>query len=331
MIQKMMIKNFKGIRNAEIPFNNGKTIFVGNNGVGKTTVIEALSLVLGYGLSKLVVKPSLFNIESIVDFKKNKSCPEIIIEIYYEDDNEEYAGTNNLTRIYSSGIRLRIAFDDAYAGLFEKEKFDCDQIPCEYYKVERYWFSDKPVKQFLIPFDVKIIDSMSRYFNASSARYVYDLIENYLEESEMRTIRSALRIASQQFEKEAESVNNVLQSDEQVLSKRLSLSLDLIGKDALQKIISPLLEGIPVDQIGAGDLCMLKTLLSIERKGGNRKKKVLIIEEPETHLSHVKMHELLKRIDCISIEEKTQIILTTHNSFIANKLNLSNVVFFGKY
>jgi len=66
-------------------------------------------------------------------------------------------------------------------------------------------------------------------------------------------------------------------------------------------------------------------MLSLERNGDINKKKVVIIEEPESHLSHTKMYELLNKIKN-TIDNDTQLIITTHNNFIANKLNLKNLL-----
>ena len=52
MIDRIIINNYKCIKQADIKLNSFKNIIVGNNGVGKSTLIEALSLVLGYGLNK---------------------------------------------------------------------------------------------------------------------------------------------------------------------------------------------------------------------------------------------------------------------------------------
>jgi putative ATP-dependent endonuclease of OLD family len=45
-LERLKIKNFRGIKNAEI-FLNGHTVIVGDNNVGKSTIIEAIDLVLG--------------------------------------------------------------------------------------------------------------------------------------------------------------------------------------------------------------------------------------------------------------------------------------------
>ena len=46
MIERIIIKNYKCIKDADIKFNAFKNIIVGNNGVGKSTLMEALSLAI---------------------------------------------------------------------------------------------------------------------------------------------------------------------------------------------------------------------------------------------------------------------------------------------
>ena len=46
MLKRIIIKNFKGIKSLDLEFNDIRTILVGNNGVGKSTIIEALRLAL---------------------------------------------------------------------------------------------------------------------------------------------------------------------------------------------------------------------------------------------------------------------------------------------
>jgi len=46
-INKLEIQNFKCIENATIKFNSSMTVLIGDNGTGKTTILDALSFVLG--------------------------------------------------------------------------------------------------------------------------------------------------------------------------------------------------------------------------------------------------------------------------------------------
>ncbi len=45
MIERIIVNNYKGIKHADIRFNEKRNIIVGDNGVGKSTVIEAMSLI----------------------------------------------------------------------------------------------------------------------------------------------------------------------------------------------------------------------------------------------------------------------------------------------
>ncbi|MDD5162599.1 MAG: AAA family ATPase [Candidatus ainarchaeum sp.] len=46
-LQKLVLKNFKSFKKAEIPFSDGFTAIVGGNGCGKTNILDALMFVMG--------------------------------------------------------------------------------------------------------------------------------------------------------------------------------------------------------------------------------------------------------------------------------------------
>lgn len=305
MIERLIIHNFKGIKNADITFQAYKNVIVGNNGAGKSTIMEALSLAMGYGLNKLEVTPHLFHIDCIKEFRDTKIPPVITIEIIISGAKDEFAGTNNTLRTNLRGLQLKICFDEDYANLFEEEKDECTQIPCEYYKVERNWFSDAPVKQQLIPYNVMLVDSSSAYLNVSSNQYMANLLKKYIGEDNLVKVQSSLRHLREKFEgeKSIDQINETLNSE----IKNLKVSIDVTSNIIFRNILCPFLDEIPVGQIGEGELCILKTLLSIDKSHLTDKPKIIIIEEPETHLSHTKMYELIKKLRKISK-------MTGHNS-----------------
>lgn len=87
-ISKLTINNFRGIKNAEIYFN-GHTVLVGDNNVGKSTIIEAIDLVLGpERLSRYpVIDEHDFYAGDYLDKDNNEI--EINIELIVIDLNEE--------------------------------------------------------------------------------------------------------------------------------------------------------------------------------------------------------------------------------------------------
>ena len=215
MIERLIIHNFKGIKSADIQFQSYKNVIVGNNGAGKSTIMEALSLAMGYGLNKLEVTPHLFHIDCIKEFRDTKTPPIITIEVVISGAKDDFSGTNNTLRTNLRGLQLKICFDEDYADLFEAEKSECTQIPCEYYKVERNWFSDAPVKQQLIPYNVMLVDSSSAYLNVSSNQYMANLLKKYIGEDNLVKVQSSLRHLREKFEgeKSIDQINETLSGE----------------------------------------------------------------------------------------------------------------------
>ena len=88
--------NYNSTLTSEMGKSAAPTLFVvGNNGVGKSTIIEALSLALGYGLNKLEVTPYLFHTLTVEQFKVDKVPPIITIEVFFDNKKDEFSGTNN--------------------------------------------------------------------------------------------------------------------------------------------------------------------------------------------------------------------------------------------
>lgn len=331
MIERVKIQNFKAIKYADIRFNEETNILVGDNGVGKSTIIEAISLALGYGYNQLEITPYLFHRSTWETFLETRDPPGINIEIFFNKIVElaEFEGKNNTDRKVDGkgvpGIRLRIKFDTDYLELFNKEKEEFDHIPCEYYIKERNWFSDIPVKQYKMPYAIQVIDSTSSYFNSRTNQYVARLIQSKISDEENVKIKGGLRKLKQAFEDDegVQEINTNLSEKISNIKDDLHLSLDLTSRIAWDTILCPFLDKIPIGQIGLGEQCILKTLISLDEEKGKNKTTILFIEEPESHLSHTNMYKLLQ---LLNERKKGQLFVTTHNSFVANKLSLNNLI-----
>jgi putative ATP-dependent endonuclease of OLD family len=83
------------------------------------------------------------------------------------------------------------------------------------------------------------------------------------------------------------------------------------------------LDEIPFHYIGKGEQSIVKTNLALSHKK-SKEANIILLEEPENHLSHSKLNELIKKIT--SNLESKQIIVSTHSSFVANKLGLGNLI-----
>ena len=105
-IRKLKIKNFKCFSGwFSIEFENKINVLVGNNGSGKTTILEAINLGLTglyHGKNiKNELSQYLFNNDVVKDYlnKVNNQqiveLPDIVIEIYFEEEIPSFLGNNN--------------------------------------------------------------------------------------------------------------------------------------------------------------------------------------------------------------------------------------------
>ena len=80
---------------------------------------------------------------------------------------------------------------------------------------------------------------------------------------------------------------------------------------------------IPFQYIGKGEQCVIKTKLALSTKK-NAEATAILLEEPENHLSHARLNELIA--DLTDQHGQKQIIISTHSSFVANKLGLDHLI-----
>jgi len=78
---------------------------------------------------------------------------------------------------------------------------------------------------------------------------------------------------------------------------------------------------ISIDNKGKGKQCFIKTEFALQKKKSSHPLDVLLLEEPENHLSHTNMKRL---VSTIAHAEEQQMIVTTHNSLISTRLDLRN-------
>ena len=76
---------------------------------------------------------------------------------------------------------------------------------------------------------------------------------------------------------------------------------------------------INIENKGKGKQCFIKTDFALKKKIKNRDLDVVLIEEPENHLSHINMKKLIRRI---SESENRQLFVATHNDLISTRLDL---------
>lgn len=340
-IRKVKIKNFKHFRGwFEVEFSSGINILVGDNETGKSTILEAINLALtGYYRGRSIrneLSQYLFNKMVLDEYfeKLNKGDkvppPDIVIEIYFRGDFAEYEGDGNSEGAKEqSGIVFSIVFDEEYVNEYKKVDFTTiSTLPIEYYKVGWESFAREEITPRAIPVKSSMIDSSNyRYSNASEA-YVLKIIKNLLKDEELVDVSRAHRLMKESFnnEESIKMINDSLNNSVNLITGKVSLSVDLGTKNSWENSLVTEFNNIPYLNAGKGTQCIIKTELALSDKK-TVDKPVILLEEPECHLSHSNLNVLLKAI-ADKYQDK-QLILSTHSSFVANKLGISNLILLG--
>ena len=337
-IEKINIVNYKCFKGRfSLNLNKGINIIVGNNEAGKSTIIEAIHLALSGMLNGRYLRNELsqyvFNkeIETIylnsLKTDNPEKLPIVVIEIFFSGDNfPELEGDGNSTKKKGCGISFKVEFDeqfqDDYAELLTTE---VTTIPIEFYKITCTSFAREGITVKSIPVKSVLIDSASTRFQNGSDVYISKIIKDDLVEKEIVDLSQAYRKLKEAFmaDESVAAINKKITGKADISTKTVHISVDLSAKNSWETSLMTYLEGIPFHQIGKGEQCLIKTNLALAHKKA-KESNLILIEEPENHLSHTKLNQFIK-----SISDKCQdkqIIITTHSSFVANKLNLKNLI-----
>ncbi|HAA13073.1 MAG TPA: ATP-dependent endonuclease [Cytophagales bacterium] len=338
-IEKIIIENFKGYKGRfSLDLWNGPNIIVGNNEAGKSTILEAIHLGLSGFLNGRYLKNELsqylfnrdYEEEYIKSLKsKNPSPPpHILIELYLNaDELQELRGNGNSQKSDSIGVSFSIEFDEEYRSEYSNlvDSGEILSIPIEYYKVTWKSFARGTVSARSIPLKSILIDSSNSRLSYGSDILVSRIVKGNLEDADRVAISQAHRQMKEKFMEDPSviDINSKLNSEANVSGKKIQISVDLSTQNAWETSLITYLDNIPFQYIGKGEQCVIKTKLALSQKK-SREANVVLLEEPENHLSHANLSKLINEI--ISNVEGKQLIISTHSSYVANKLGLDNLI-----
>ncbi len=335
-IKTIKIINFKSFDELTVDIGDFN-ILVGDNGTGKSTLLEAIHLALtGLYRGKNInnnISQDLFNVKCVDKYKEelrkgnNPKLPEISIEVYF-DECPILMGDDNSNKSSDCGFTFKILFDennsDAYSELI-KDK-DLDSLPFEFYKCEWNTFARKNYTSSKnIEFKSAFLDSkISGNFETFSTK----LIKNYISDESIVELNQKIRESTDGLKNEEifSNISKTFLKNTDLKTKNISIGVANNNKSTWANLITIKENDIPYENIGTGNQCVLSTILSLENDSF-KGKGIILIEEPENHLSGMSMNMLLKNIKEHAKDQ--QVIISTHSSYVLNKLGLDNLIMLG--
>lgn len=347
-IARLKIDNFRGIREGDIQFKKN-TVLIGDNNVGKTTIIEALTLLLGRDkLIRELTEHDFFGSQSdpvdriklvvtIVDFlgddpERNSTWfrdGRAVVKWLDESTGAVHALRENPNWKLCCQLALQARFDPDSLVVETLRYFHDDDD-------EQYDpFSDDPPTS--IP--AGLIQQFGYYLVRASR--TWDKVFSWGSELFRRTVNAAAAQPSSALLAERDRLRNPAQPIEQdaqiaPLIRRVNaelarsfasatVQLRLTSTDSrsvMDAVIAhfttaPGGPSIPAARQGSGLVSMQGLLLLLEL-GRMRSEAgdgfVLALEEPELHLPPSAQHQLVQRVQALS----TQTFITTHSPLVAS-------------
>ncbi|SKA65418.1 Predicted ATP-dependent endonuclease of the OLD family, contains P-loop ATPase and TOPRIM domains [Eubacterium uniforme] len=321
-VKNLYIDGLKRFEHFEIEFNECLSILVGENEAGKSTILEAIRIVLNqqYCNADKSVLQDLFNLENVGIFKNIPSVdtlPKIIIEVDLELDNTprsiDFYGENHINGNRGEekyGIRFECKFDEDFSEELA-ESINDGKIPYEYYSLTWQTYANLPYKMAKRPIKNLFIDTSETSKSSAFNFFNRSLFSNIYSNDTKLKAKNAFR------EKLNTSFEDVNLPD---IDTRRRFGIDN-KKVVLESILSVYEDSIPLENKGSGMESLVKTQIALNREDNID---TILIEEPENHLCFTNLKQMLQQI--MDHEEDSQIILTTHSNMIASRLNLGNVI-----
>lgn len=317
-IEKIKLKNFKRFQEFTVDFDGKINLLIGDNEAGKSSILSAIDIVLSGSRSKIETFgfDSLFNVDTIQDFfnsdKKYENLPKLFIEIYLNEQNNSILnGKINSEEVVCDGLRFICEPNDELSkeikDILEQEEAN---FPFEYYSINFKTFSGENYTGYRKFLKHILIDNTQISNEYATRQYVSSMYQSTVENAEKNKHQNEYRKHKKNFK------NAVLHELNDKISN-YSFSIKTNSKSNLETDLTISENEIEIENKGKGRQCFIKTEFALKKNETDLD--IVLIEEPENHLSHINMKKLIQRI---ANSENKQLLIATHNNLISTRLDL---------
>ncbi|MCO5215504.1 MAG: AAA family ATPase [Thermomicrobiales bacterium] len=337
MITRVKVTNYRCFSSLDFEPNDGMNVIVGDNEAGKSTLLEVISLVIsgrvrGRSISE-DLNPFWFN-QSVVEqyFNSRQSgaeearLPEIDLEVYFSDDTpgvERLKGIHNSMELDCPGLRVTVKPDpelrlelDSYLASGEAPRL----IPTDLFTVNWRDFSGLVVTRSPRSMGIALIDGDTASSSTGIDYKLRQLLRDFVTRDE--SIKIALEHRKSKSEITAGTLSSVNRRiDNEGNSFGVGLQMDQSAATNWDAAVVPHINSIPFSMLGHGRKVATKVALAMSRTSESTQ--IVLVEEPENHMSHTQLQKLIGHIQSLAGER--QLFISTHSSFVLNRLGFDNL------
>ena len=338
MIRELRVSGFRILKDFIWEPKAGLNILVGANSAGKSTVLDAIELVTrgsirGQG-ARRSLSPDWFNKDIVDAFfqglggpSEGVSAPEIkIVAVFSEDQRlSKITGANDPDRKFEDAPGIFITYS-VPSSLFPQFLEECRGIkesggpfvlPTDYYDCSWRIFQGDSI--FRRPEGVSCtrIDTAPEPRSRAVDAYAKSYVGEELDDDMMREVSSQFRRVFAQVDRDILSGITVDCSDRGDLGLQMDRSprTDWINSIVLHR------NGLPLYALGSAEQTLTKCAVSLKNIASEP---ILLLEEPECHLSYSWLNDLVGIIADTASEDR-QVFVTTHSPFVLNRLGLDSL------
>ncbi len=208
-------------------------------------------------------------------------------------------------------------------GDFVKNPDAITSLPIEFYTFEWFSFAWNKINYHSKVIQCLFVDPPRLHPTYGAQKYITDMLRVALTVDDRSVLNLNYRQLKQKFDAEDEvvQVNDELDADNEITGKNLEISVNTSSQTSWESNLQINLDKVPFSQIGKGEQHQVQIKLALWQKAKNTH--VIMIEEPENHLSHLNLVKLIKFIE--EKHEGQQVFLTTHSSYVLNKLSFDKL------
>lgn len=339
-IDHVIISGFKRIRKPLcVDFERDLNILVGDNGAGKSTILEAIHLALtgqyrGESIRR-ALSQAIFNNDDADGFIKRaangdlSTLPMVLIEVYLTGEDEsklnELSGAVNSERHKACGFTFTLAFDEKFRKELEGLPANTlKSLPIEYYDATWMTFAGAAITPRHLPIRSVVINPAGEWrCGHADERAVRALLDGLDEKQQMALAQSARTMFDAwNAEDSLRAVSGTLLSSRFGGIGDMNLAADRGTCESWKRNLVVRLGNVPYGHVGAGFQSMMQAGIALDKRRP-KKTTLLLFEEPENHLSHANLNRLVRLI--ADGADGRKVIMTTHSSYVANVLGLENL------
>lgn len=334
-IKKIVVKNYKRFSNYTIEPNDTVNILIGDNETGKSTILEIIDIVSTASVKKVenIGVSNIINYNSVLQFlngeRKIELLPFVEADLFLDGNFDwDMNGKNNLLKTSADGIRMIIAPNMDYAEeINEILASDIKHFPFEYYCIRFSTFADAGYSGYNKKIKSAMIDSSKMNENYATQEYVKNMYNYYTESNTKERV-----VHQSEFNQMRERFDNTVLIE---LNSRIptdnscSFALRKENVDFGNQLMI-FEDGISICNKGSGKQICVKTEFALQKVGDNVD--VLLIEEPENHLSYNNLRSLIQKVmdKYLTEDNDGQLFIATHSSYICMRLELKNALMLHK-